>query len=311
MVGSGSKTRTKVVPVQRLKKVPVNPKVKKKVPVKKKPVTTDDEDNEDLTDPEIDFEESPVESESEVESISELEKLRQRLAELEKVPRNPQFHVDVESTERQRSDSPQKRCNPSEGRCLGTYNGKTDLDVFLVRLETCSRHFNWSESEKVFHLMSSLTESASSIVKEVGPGGTLERILELLQVRFGNRARRAMFLLDLQTRRRKPQETLQELYLALCELRANAFGDDPNEQYPEAYFRNLFVDALNDKALRRSILVQKPSTMAAAYNIAVELEAIDAYPTPVADPSRLKPKFRQLDRELIDSPEFLRVSERN
>ena len=97
--------------------------------------------------------------------------------------------------------------------------------------------------------------------------------------------------------------------MALCELRANAFGDDPNEQYPEAYFRNLFVDALNDKALRRSILVQKPSTMAAAYNIAVELEAIDAYPTPVADPSRVKPKFRQLDRELIDSPKFLRETE--
>ena len=38
----------------------------------------------------------------------------------------------------------------------------------------------------------------------------------------------------------------------------------------------------------------------------MELEAIDAYPTPVADPSQVKPKFRQLDRELIDSPEVLR-----
>ena len=114
----------------------------------------------------------------------------------------------------------------------------------------------------------------------------------------------------MQTRKRKPQETLQELYLALCELRANAFGDDPSEQYPEAYFRNIFVDALNDKALRRSILMQKPGTMEAAYNIAVELEAIDAYPTPVADPSRVKSKFRQLDRELIDSPGFLRETEK-
>ena len=133
-------------------------------------------------DPAIESEVQPAEFESEVESSSELERLRQRLAELEKVPRNPQFHADSESADRQKSDSPQKRCKPSEGRSLGTYNGKTDLNTSLVRLETCSRYFNWSESEKVFHLMNLLKKSASSIVKKVGPGGTLERILELLQV---------------------------------------------------------------------------------------------------------------------------------
>ena len=306
---SNFKTGTKIVPEQKLKKVPANPKVKKKVPVRKKPVTTDDEEFEDLTDHEIDSEESSAEIESEVESNSELKSLRQRLAELERVLRNPQFQVDVESIDRHKSDPPQKRGKPSEGRNLGTYDGKTDLDIFLVRLENSSRIFGWSDAEKVFHLMNSLTGRASSIVKEVGPGGTLDQMLKLLQVRFGNRARRAKFLHELQTRKRKPQETLQELFLALCELRANAFGDDPSEQYPEAYFRNIFVDALNDKALRRSILVQKPDTMEAAYNIAVELEAIDAYPTPVADPSRVKPKFRQLDREMVDSPKFLKETE--
>ena len=47
---SSSKTGTKIVPEQKLKKVPANPKVKKKVPVRKKPVTTDDEEFEDPTD---------------------------------------------------------------------------------------------------------------------------------------------------------------------------------------------------------------------------------------------------------------------
>ena len=93
----------------------------------------------------------------------------------------------------------------------------------------------------MFHLINSLTGRAGSIVKEIGPDGTLDRILELLQIRFGNRARRAKFLQDLQTRKRKPQETLQELFLTLCELRMNAYSDDPNEQYPEAYFRNIFL----------------------------------------------------------------------
>ena len=278
--------------------------------MRKKPVTIDDEEFEDLTDPEIDSEELPVEFESEVESNSELERLRQRLAELEKVPRNPQFQVDVESTDIQKFDSLQKRCKPSESRSLGTYKGKTDLDTFLVRLETCSRYFNWSDSEKVFHLMNSQTESASSIVKVVGPGGTLEQILELLQVRFGNRARRAKFLADLHNRKRGPKETLQELYLDLCKLRANAFGDDPSERFPEVYFRIIFVDALNDKELRRAVLMQKSNTMEAAYNAAIELEAIDAYPTPLAEPSRGKPRFRQdSDRKPVDSPELPKVTE--
>ena len=271
--------------------------------MRKQPVTTDDEEYKDLIDPEIDSEVQPVEIESEVEINSELEKHRQRLAELEEVPRNPQFQGDTEPTDRQESDLPQKRCKPSEGRSLGTYNGKTDVGTILVRLETCSRYyFNWSESEKVFHLMNSLTDSASSIVREVGSGGTLERILELLQVRFGNRARKAKFLADLHNCECGPKETLQELSLDLCELRANAFSDDPSEWFPEVY---IFVDALNDKELRRVILTQKPSTIKAAYNVAIELEAIEAYPTPVADPSQVKPRFWQLSWELMDSLVFL------
>ena len=306
---SSSKRGTKIVPEQKLKKAPANPKVKKKVHVRKKPVTTEDERFEDVTDSEIDSEESSAEIESEIESNSELERLRQRVAELEKVPQNPQFQAGVESTDRHKSDSLQKRSKPSEGRILGTYDGKTHLDTFLVHLESCGQYFSWSDADKKFHLINSLTGRAGSIVKEVGPDGTLERTLELLQIRFGNRARRAKFLHELQTRKRKPQETLQELFLALCESRMNAFGDDPDEQYPEAYFRDIFVDALNDKELRRSILIQKPTTMAAAYNKAVEIEAIVAYPTPLADPSRVKPKFRQLDRDLVNSPEFLKVTE--
>ena len=72
--------------------------------------------------------------------------------------------------------------DPAEGRSLGIYNGRTDLDTFLVRFETCSRHFGWSESDKIFHLMNALTESEEPIVKEVGPAGTLENILGLLQI---------------------------------------------------------------------------------------------------------------------------------
>ena len=183
----------------------------------------------------------------------------------------------------------------------------TDLDMFLVRLETCIRHSNWSETEKVFHLMNSLSESASYIEVEVGSGGTIEHILETRHVRFINRTKKARFRLDLHNRRRRPEGTLPELYLEFCELRVNVFSDDPSDCFCEVY---IFVDALTDKELRRVILTQTPSTLNVAYKVASELETTKAYLTLVADSSRVKPGFRQLNRELKVSLKFLNVAEK-
>ena len=193
---------------------------------------------------------------------------------------------------------PEKRGNPAEGRSLGTFNGQTDLDFFLVRFETCSKDFGWSKSEKVFHLMNTLTDSAEPIVKEVGSDGTLEFILELLQSRFGNKLRVEKFPTVLRNRKRGCNESLQELFLNLCRLWFLASGEGSEEKFPEKYFRNIFVDALNDREFRRSVLVQNPGTMEEAYRVATQLEAIDVYyNTPVADSSHVKPRVRQLDRE--------------
>jgi len=109
-----------------------------------------------------------------------------------------------------------------------------------------------------------------------GSAGTLERILELLHDRFGNKSRHEKFHADLQNRRRGRNESLQDLYLDLCRLRALASSDDSEEKFPEKYFRNVFVDALNDRELRRDVLVQNPGTMEEAYRVATQLEAIDA-----------------------------------
>ena len=202
-----------------------------------------------------------------------------------------------------------KPMNPAEGEMLGTFDGRTDLDAFLVRFRACSRNFKWSETEKVFYLMNALTERAEPIVKEVGSDGTLEDVMKLLQSRFGNRCKQEKFRNELKNRRRGPDESLQDFYLDLCRLRANAYDNDPNEKFPEIFFINIFVDALGDRELRRSILIQEPVTMEAAYNVAMKLEAIDAYQTPFRDGTRDKQKVRKLDQEFVDPVEFLKVTE--
>ena len=49
--------------------------------------------------------------------------------------------------------------------------------------------------------------------------------------------------------------------------------------------------------------------MEAAYNVAMKLEAIDAYQTPFRDGTRDKRKVRKLDQEFVDPVEFLKVTE--
>ena len=275
-------------PTARKSKVSVTPAAKRallkkrptRVPKRDTVVASDEESDSSqlLEDPEL----LAVGSESEDEIQLQIDRLREQLARLE---------ARQESRRQMKLKSPQvasgdrshrepkvvnQRVDPTEGRSLGTFNGRTDLDTFLVRFETCSRHFGWSKSERTFHLMNALTESAEPILKEVGPAGTLERILELLQNRFGNKANFEKVHADLQNRRRGRSESLQDLYLDLCRLRALASSSTSDEKFPEKYFRNIFVDALNDREFRRDVLVQNPGTMEEAYRVAVQLEAIDA-----------------------------------
>ena len=318
-----TRTRT-IVPATRKGKVVVTP-VKKRVPVKRKPTTrvpktrtaivSDDETegSQIFGDREL----SVVETGSEDESRNTMEQLRKLLTVLEanQGSRNPlkskQSRTVPGIGTHRIPNSPEKRGNPAEGRSLGTFNGRTDLDTFLVRFETCSKHFGWSRSEKVFHLMNALTDSAEPIVKEVGSDGTLEHILELLQCRFGNKLRLEKFHADLRNRKRGRNKPSQELYLDLCRLRALASGKGSDEKFPEKYFRNIFVDALNDREFRRAVLVQNPGSMEEADRVVTQLEAIDAYNTSVPDSSHVKPRVRQLDREIENSQGSKQSGEQN
>ena len=248
------------------------------------------------------------EIESDDESRVEIERLRKQLVKLRA---NQESRKQLKLNQSQSDDGSHrepvaisKRADPTEGWSLETYKGRSDLDTFLVRFESCCRYSGWSESEKTFHSVNALTDSAELIVKEVGPAGTLERILELLQVRFGNKLRLDTFHAELKRRKRDPDESLQDLYLDLCRLRALASGENSDEKYPEIYFRNFFVDALGDRELRRAVLIQNPSTMEAAYNVATRLETIYAYETPLRDRSCQKRTVRHIDleEENLESP---------
>ena len=69
------------------------------------------------------------------------------------------------------------------------------------------------------------------------------------------------FRAELKSRRRKPGESLQHLFQDLCRLKTLAFGKTAESDFSKLYLRDVFLDSLNDRKLRKLILIQEPSTM--------------------------------------------------
>ena len=97
----------------------------------------------------------------------------------------------------------------------------------------------------------------------------------MLKCRFGSENQAEMYKAEMKARRRKSGESLQKLYQDLCRLRALAFGNEPATAFSKAYLTDIFVDALDDRDLRKLVLIQKPTSMEDALQIATHLEAID------------------------------------
>ena len=159
---------------------------------------------------------------------------------------------------------------------LGTFNGKSDLETFLSRFENCSEYFGWNEKDKLFQLKNSLIEAAGFVVSEIGSCAKLCEIIQLLKLRFGNENQMERFRAELKSRRRKPGESLQHLFQDLCRLKTLAFGKTAEFYFSKLYLRDVFLDSLNDRKLRKLILIQEPSTMEEALRVANHFEAIDA-----------------------------------
>ena len=161
------------------------------------------------------------------------------------------------------------------GAKLGTYDGSTNMDIYLAKFRICAEYFEWNNKDQLFQLKHSLEGAAVLVVHKIGRDCTLDELVSVLTVQFGTQLSSERYRAEMRGRRRHPNESLQSLYQDLCRLKLLAFGIGPSNEFSETYLRDIFVDALNDLELRKLILLQKPKTMEAALRIASRIEAID------------------------------------
>ena len=161
------------------------------------------------------------------------------------------------------------------GAMLGTFDGSTNLYIFLAKFRNGADYFNLNPRDQVFLLKHSLEGAAALFVHEVSSDCLLEDLISVLSVRLGIQYQSERYRAEMRARRRRPNETLQSLYQDLCRLKSLVFGVGPATEFPEIYFRDIFVDALNDPGLTKQILLQEPTTIETALSIACHVAAID------------------------------------
>jgi len=106
---------------------------------------------------------------------------------------------------------------------LGKYDGTTCLDTFLARFDRCVKYMGWDAEDQQFNLSVSLDGAAGQILWDTEGCSTVEGTIQLLRNRFGNINQQERFRAELKSRKRKPGESLQELYQDICRLMSLAY----------------------------------------------------------------------------------------
>ena len=116
--------------------------------------------------------------------------------------------------------------------------------------------------------------AAGQVLWDAEPQATTESVIRLLQTRFGNELQAERFKAELRTRRRKPGETLQQLYQEICRLVALAYPQ--TEQALASHVaKEAFLSAVDDPSLQLKVMEREPKTIEDALNIASKLEAYE------------------------------------
>jgi len=100
----------------------------------------------------------------------------------------------------------------------------------------------------------------------------VDKVIELLQNRFGEIYQAERYRAELRSRRRRPNESLQELCIDISRLMSLAYPGPTTEQ-SEIVGRDAFLDTLADQTMRVRILEHGPTTLDEALRWACRIEA--------------------------------------
>ena len=107
---------------------------------------------------------------------------------------------------------------------IDKYDGSFCVEIFLNKFEDIAEYNAWDETDKLVHLKASLTGTATYLLTE-SRGLTYEDMKEKLRRRYSTREQQERFKVELKTRRRRSEESLQDLCHEIERLAALAYHE--------------------------------------------------------------------------------------
>jgi len=153
-----------------------------------------------------------------------------------------------------------------------TYDGKADAQTYLAKFRACSRYNGWDSRDKAAFLKSALVGDAASLLWKHADASYKE-LVDLLQLRFGTYERQERYRLELKFRRRKSDESLQELMSDISRLVYLAYPR-AEPQLQDVLAVDAFLDSLNNVGLEFKIREAEPTTLRQAMLTAMKFEGL-------------------------------------
>ena len=196
--------------------------------------------------------------------------------------RSSKRHNRKDGSESEGSVSPHRRRHHKRHRSskkrthrdlkVDKYDGSTCIEAYLIRFESIAEYNGWKEKDKVIHIKAALKGGAENLLWE-SKGASFEEIVEKLRRRYGSRDLHEKYRVELKYRKRKPEESLQELADEVERLVALANpGDD--RKVRDRIAKDAFIDAIGNPGFEMKIREKEPKDFNAALKTAMRLEAL-------------------------------------
>jgi len=184
------------------------------------------------------------------------------------------------SSDRHRRQAARKSASSSGSRSgsrsyirCDKFDGKTCVDTYLAKFESCAEYNNWTAKDKADNLKSALTGNAANL-RQGNTRATYSEVVGLLQRRYGNSQQHEKYKLELKSRRRRPDEDIQSLAQQVERLVHRAYPRALAD-IRETLSLDSFIDALDDPPLQCRLREREPVTLNEAVATALRLGAIN------------------------------------
>ena len=153
------------------------------------------------------------------------------------------------------------------------YDGTGSFETFLAQFQNCATYNKWTKKEQLVYLRSSLEKDAGQVLwdYDAETSSSMSKMMKVLKERFGEANQSDKYRFELKSRRRRPNETLRNLYSDIRRLTALAFPEI-ERRARETMACDYFIDALDDSTFALKVRERSPRDLDAALRAALLLE---------------------------------------